>query len=186
MSDPEDRPPLREPLEDERRPTFHDIRDDFDDSFGRPLTPRDVAKRIVLVPAIAFIPIGALGIVGMIVAEVALAFETLNRALNGSTQHLFNLILGTVGVLLAMVLFGMVIAGGIAMMSLRRRWLALFAAYVVAGLSVGGCYGILFYPFGIWGLIVLYRPDVRRAFYRLPPSQEMMDFDEGQRHRERR
>jgi hypothetical protein len=153
---------------DERRPAFHDIRDDFDDDFGRVRTPREVARRLVLVPAIAILVIGLLGIVGMCVAEAFLLYENLDRAMNGRSFALQNLALGSFGIMLAVVLFSIAIAGGMSMMNLRRRWLALFAAYIVAGLSLGGCYGILFYPFGIWGLIVLYRPDVRREFQRLP------------------
>lgn len=61
------------------------------------------------------------------------------------------------------------------MLQMRRRWLGLFAAYVVTGLSIGGCYGILFYPFGIWGLIVLYRPDVREQFGRRPLPRDTGD-----------
>ena len=174
MSDPLDPRPPREPP---ARRTYDDVRDDFDDEFGRVLSPREAALRMVLGPAIAFQMIGALGIVGMIVAEVALAALNLNRALNGRSTDLFILILGTFGVVLAMVLFGMVIAGGVNLMRLRRRWLALFAAYVVTGLALAGCYAILFFPFGIWGLVVLYRPDVREQFRRPAPPR---DDDHGE------
>lgn len=152
------------------RPTFNDIRDDYDDHFA--LTPRERLRRRLLVPAAAFVVIGTLGILGMIVAEGALLAENLNRGLNGNSLRLFNLAIGTAGVLLAVTLLALMIAGGINMMKLRRRWLALFAAYVVTGLSLAGCYGILFYPFGIWALILLYRPDVREEFRRPPPAED--------------
>ena len=54
------------------------------------------------------------------------------------------------------------------MLRLRRWGLATTAAYGVAGLSLGGCYAILFYPFRIWALIVLYQQDVREQFRRPP------------------
>jgi hypothetical protein len=174
MSNDPDRPSGPDPRD---RRTFNDLRDDYDDDFGRVLSPREAARRMVLGPAIAFEMIGTLGIVGMIAAEVALAAVNLDRALNGRSGNLFNLIIGTLGVLLAMALFGMVIAGGVNLMGLRRRWLALFAAYVVTGLALAGCYAILFFPFGIWGLVVLYRPDVREQFRRPAPPR---DDDHGE------
>lgn len=154
------------------RPTFDDQRDDYDDEFATRWTPFEVARRRVRGPAIAFVAIGVLGILGMVVAEVALLFENLDQAVAGNGLRLFNIAVGTFFILVAMVLFGLVIAGGLSMMQLQRRWLALFAAYVVTGLSLAGCYGILFYPFGIWGLVVLYRPDVREQFGRLPPPRD--------------
>lgn len=152
-----------------RRPAFNDVRDDYDDDFT--LTPRERLRRRVLVPGIAFLGIGSLGIAGMIACEVLLVAESLTRALAGNTTRVLNLVFGTMGVFLAIALFGVVVAGGVSMLKLRRRWLALFAAYVVTGLSLFGCYGILFYPFGIWALVLLYHPDVRAEF-RLPAPAE--------------
>ena len=40
MSDANDPPPRPESRFDERRPSFNDIRDDYDEDFGRSLTPR--------------------------------------------------------------------------------------------------------------------------------------------------
>src|SRR5207249_4817940 len=69
-------------------------------------------------------------------------------------------------------LFGLVVAGGVSMLRLRGHRTALFAAYIVTGLSIAGCYAILFYPFGIWALILLYRPDVRQEFGRPAPVDD--------------
>ena len=170
MSDQPDLPSRPELPDDDRRPTFNDLRDDYDDNFGRTLTPHEAARRMVLGPAIAFLVIGCLGIVGMIVAAAAVLVTFFDAR---RPDPLF--VLGICLTLLALAggLFILVIAGGVSMMHLRRRWLALFAAYVVAGLSLAGCYAILFYPFGIWGLIVLYRPDVRREFQR--PTRNLRD-----------
>lgn len=155
-----------------RRPVYDDQRADYDDEFADRWTPFEVARRRVRGPAIAFVPIGVLGGLGLIVAEGALLAENLDGAVAGNGRRLFNTFIGTFFILLGMVLFGLVVVGGVNMMQLRRRWLALFAAYVVTGLSLAGCYGILFYPFGIWGLVVLYRPDVREQFRRPPPPRD--------------
>ena len=97
--------------------------------------------------------------------------EHLGDALD-DPEELIGLAVGVGLILIGVALFGVVIAGGISMLGVRRRWLALFAAYVVTGLSIAGCYAILFYPFGIWGLVVLYRPDVREQFGRPPPPRD--------------
>ena len=174
MSNDPDRPSGPDPR---RRPTFNDLRDDFDDDFATRWTPFEVARRRVRGPAIAFIPIGVLGILGMVVAAAALLVLNLDQAIAGSNHHLIMLVLWLPFVAVGMVLFGMVIAGGVNLMNLRRRWLALFAAYVVTGLALAGCYAILFFPFGIWGLVVLYRPDVREQFRRPAPPR---DDDHGE------
>jgi hypothetical protein len=177
VTGPEDREDgLAEPRRDQDhepgRPMWDDQRADYDDEFEHLWTPWELARRRAIGPAIAFVVIGPLGILGMIVAAVALLAENLDRALAGNTTRFVNIIVGLVSILLGMVLFTLVIAGGVNMMRLRRRWLALFAAYVVTGLSVAGCYAILFYPFGIWGLIVLYRPEVREQFGRQPQPRD--------------
>ena len=155
-----------------RRPAFGDLRDDYDDDFQSRWTPFEIARRRVHGPAFAFIPIGVLGLLGMLVAEIALIDVNLDRAVAGNTHPLVNFLIGTFFVLAGAVLFSLVTVGGANMLHLRRRGLALFAAYVVTSLSLAGPYGILFYPFGIWGLIVLYRPDVRDQFRRRRPPRD--------------
>jgi hypothetical protein len=163
---------LRPDPEPPRRPRYDDLRDDYDDEFATRWTPFEVARRRVHGPGCAFLPIGILGLLGMAVAEVALVDVNLDRALAGNTRRLVNFLIGTSFVLVGVVLFSVVIVGGANMLHLRRRGLALFAAYVVTGLSLAGPYGIFFYPFGIWGLVVLYRPDVREQFGRAPPRDD--------------
>jgi len=154
----------------ERRPTFDDLRADYDDDFGRCRTPLEKARRTVLGPAIAFVVIGCLGVLGTLIGAGVLVYQDLNRALN-RTGALVGLVVGLFFILLGTCLSAVAIAGGVSLLKLRRRWLALFAAYVVTGLALAGCYAILFFPFGIWGLIVLYRPDVRDQFWRLAPPR---------------
>jgi hypothetical protein len=155
--------------EPRRRPVFDDQRDDYDDDFAIRWTPRERARRLVLGPAIAFVVIGPLGIIGLVIGLVALLAENLDRALAGRRGAQFELLIGAPLILLGIVLFSLVIAGGVSLLQMRRRWLALIVAYVVTGLSLGGPYGVCFSPFGIWGLVVLYRPDVREQFGR--PAQ---------------
>ena len=46
------------------------------------------------------------------------------------------------------------------------------SAALAGALALAGCYAILFFPFGIWGLVVLYRPDVREQFRRPAPPRD--------------
>jgi hypothetical protein len=166
MPDPVEREPYDEPAHLQRRPVYNDLRDDYDDEFGGDRTPLGIARRRVQAPAIAFILIGILGIGGVLIgAGVAVVDFLESRQRPGEIiQVLF--LLAACG--LGLGLLGVVIAGGLCMKSLRRRGLALAAAYIVTGLSIAGCYGILFYPFGIWALILLYQPQVRDVFRRPP------------------
>jgi hypothetical protein len=155
-----------------RRPTFDDLRADYDDEFGQLSPSRESARRLVRIPAMAFIVSGPFFIFGLTIGEAALIYENLGRALAGRGNHVFSLLIGTAAVLLGLVASIMVIAGGLNMLRLRKRWLVLVAAYVTTATALMGCYAILFFPFGIWGLIVLYRPDVRREFARLPVKSQ--------------
>jgi hypothetical protein len=160
----------------ERRPTFDDLRTDYDDDFGRSRTPFELARWRLFVPALAHITIGSIAILGGFVGAGAVLFDYLDDGLD-DWEQVVELVLAEAAIGLGWVLFALVIAGGISMLQLRRRWLCLFAAYVVTGLSLAGCYAVLFYPFGIWALVVLYRPDVREQFGRRPPPPEQTERD---------
>ncbi|MBO0696820.1 MAG: hypothetical protein J2P46_00360 [Zavarzinella sp.] len=140
----------------------YDVRDDYDDEFGRAVSPRELARRRLLPPAVAFLVIGVLGILGMIATAVGVVAEFVTIA-----QEDVEFVIMAVYLLLTLVgglLFALSFAGGLAMLGLQRYRLALAAAFFVTGLSLAGCYGILFYPFGIWALILLYRSEVRAQF----------------------
>jgi hypothetical protein len=160
----------------ERRPTFDDLRADYDDDFARIRSPFEVARRRLFVPGVALIVIGAMALPAAVVGAGAVLFDYLDDGLN-SGEEVAELVLAEAAIGLGFVLFVLVIFGGISMMQLRRRWLCFFAAYVVTGLSLAGCYAVIFYPFGIWALIVLYRPDVREQFGRRPAAPERDDKD---------
>ena len=131
-----DRPPLPPRA-------YHDIRDDYDDEFGRALSPREVARRRLLVPGVALVVIGVLLILGVLALAVGVFVENFGRGSEFGDYFLIALLV----VMLAFGsgLFGLVVAGGLAMLRLRH-WLALFAAYVVTGLSIAGCYAHPFLP----------------------------------------
>src|SRR5262249_36993018 len=76
------------------------------------------------------------------------------------------LALAGLGGSVALVIF----LGGMALLNLRRHRLALVAAYIVTCLSLASVYAILFYPFGIWALVLLYKTEVRREFDQAPTT----------------
>ena len=160
----------------ERRPTFDDLRADYDDDYGRSRTPFELARARLFIPALAHIVIGSMGVLGGLIAAGATLFSYFEDGLD-DWDEVVELIGFEVLIGLGALVFVLVIAGGTSMLLLRRRWLCQFAAYVVTGLSLAGCYAILFYPFGIWALVVLYRPDVREHFGRRPPPRVQPDRD---------
>lgn len=155
----------------ERRPTFDDLRADYDDDFGRKLSPFEVARRRLFFPGVAHIVIGSIAVAASVVAAGITLYTYVDDGLD-DWDDVLELLGFEALIALGTAVFLFVIAGGVAMMRLRRRWLCFFAAYAVTGLSVAGCYAILFYPFGIWALVVLYRSDVREQFGRRPAAPE--------------
>jgi cation transport ATPase len=148
----------------------HDVRDDFDDEFAHAQSRREVVRRRLFAPAVAIVATGALGIPAVFCLAAGSFIRHYGRNTDISDSDLIALLLALLVV--GWALFAIVIAGGVSMLRQRRYRLALVAAYVVTGLSLAGCYGILFYPFGIWALILLYRPDVRHEFGRPAPVDD--------------
>jgi hypothetical protein len=136
---------------------YHDIRHDFDDEFSRTNSPREIARRRVFRLGVAFLLIGIIGVVWTTTIAVCAA------AWMHVGAHSIE-----VGIYFCLALLGclfvLVIVGGWCLMRLRRYSLAFMAAYCLACLSLFGVYALPFFPFGIWGLILLYQPDVREAF----------------------
>jgi hypothetical protein len=149
---------------------YHDIRDDYDDEFGRALSPREIARRRLLGPAVAFVVIGTLCVLGAMTGAAAIVIEFF--ATGQRPRHLPAVVLGLGLLFLGAGLFILVVVGGVSMWNLRRYRLSLVSAYIVTGLSLAGPYGILFYPFGIWALILLYQPSVREEFRRPAPVDD--------------
>ena len=79
---------------------------------------------------------------------------------------------GTTGIImssLSIVGGGIVFAGALSMMSLRRYPLAIIGSVLAMIPMIGPCC-VLGLPFGIWALVVLCQPDVRSAFSSQAPS----------------
>jgi hypothetical protein len=157
---------VREP---EQPPRYNDLRDDYDDEFGADRTPLGIARRRVLVPAVAFVVTGCLGICGSLIGAAAVISAILGRS-RPTIGQVILLALCALGAFL----FVLVIEGGLHLKDLRHRRLALTAAYIVTGLSLAGPYGLPFYPFGIWALVLLYNPNVKAFFDRRdePPGPD--------------
>ena len=168
MTDPP-HPATRDPDPAARPPTQSDWRADYDDDFGRVRTPRQNARRRLLLPGIDFILLGACVVAAAAVAAIFVLIEYLEDAADPLTY------LEMVGWLALTALGGsvglVVLLGGIALLNLRRHRLALVAAYIVTSLSLASLYAILFYPFGIWALVLLHRTEVRQVFER-PPGED--------------
>ena len=161
MSDPEKLTMQYESLVDERPPAFNDVRDDYDDKFEKLRPGRHLVKRQLLVPALAHICIGAAG------GTISLLLLMLYAVLYGYGDcDLEEFVVGASVVIIGMGVFALLIAGGDAMLRLRRRPLAVIAALVVAALSIP------LFLFGIWALLLLNRPEVRREFERRPVQSQ--------------
>jgi hypothetical protein len=162
MNDPDEYPSRT------RASRYDDVRDDFDDEFGRDRTPLGLARKKVIVPAVAFMVIGAIGILTIVVTVLALVWALLA----GPRPPLKPLGLVVVPALqmLTAALFMVVLISGLHLRRLRRRWLALTGAYIVTSFALAGPYGLPVFPFGIWALVVLYQPDVREQFPRSPDA----------------
>ena len=151
-----------------RRPTHADLRADYDDEFGRVRTPRQLARRRLLIPAIDFLILGVLGVLVSAIMAVINVLEYIENAADPLEYLEMVGVLTLIGLGGALSALFVVAADG--MIRLRNYRAALIAAYIVTGLSLASVYAILFYPFGIWALVVLYRTEVRREFDRPPPT----------------
>ena len=154
----------------------HDVRDDYDDEFRRALSPREIVRRRVFVPGVAFVAIGVLLTLGLFVGAAAGVVDWVQSgSRSGEWLYILMFLFWALG--FGLPVFAFVVVGGLCLIHLRRYRLALTAAYIVTGLSLAGVWAILFFPFGIWGLVMLYRPDVREQFGRAPAPR---DDDHGE------
>jgi len=153
-----------DPSEGFQRRNFGDQRDDFDDEFGRIRTPAEIARGKLRVPAIMHIVAASVCIIGTMIGAVAIVIDAYDDNYGDEADLIIGVLLALLTLIGGGTLFGTVLAGGIYMLKLRRRRIVLVAAYIVTGLSLAGPYGILFYPFGIWALILLYSENIKSVF----------------------
>jgi len=163
MADFSDERRSTEPSDREQRQLYNDVRDDYDDEFGRMPTDAERVRRKVRIPGIATAVFGVLGTLGMISAAIGVVveFNRLHKLPQEFELMVFYVVLSVLGAALSAVVF----AGGLNMIRRRRYELAVFAAVVMTTLSPCACYSVVFMPFGIWALVVLCNPEVRSEFH---------------------
>jgi predicted Zn finger-like uncharacterized protein len=163
--------------EDEREETREPEEEAYDDRpHGRRGERRSSAKSSVMGPAVALIVVGSLGlvyaIINLIVNFLGIAgpFNAPGRQPGFGQQpgfgppvdpNVYQVIV--ILVTLVMLLWGgLVLFGGIQMLRLRSFGMAM-AGSIVAIIPCNPCclFGL---PFGIWALIMLNYPEVKRAF----------------------
>jgi hypothetical protein len=170
--------PRYEPPRDEERPRR---RDDDDYDYRNPREVIEDARRAVLMPAL-------LSVIACVIAlcyhGVDTAINLMNRQLlvnplNGQPIPVEMYVTGKVVIALWQLI---VIAGSFAMMRLRARGFC-FTAMVMQIIPCAGPCCLFGLPVGIWGLVVLSRPEVREAFElvargRVGPTADDYDEDE--------
>ena len=126
-------------------------------------TERQEAMRQAKAPAIGLIVTGALNWVVFTLVFIVLGLKTVAV---GAMSHGTDITWAGMVVLLAflaMFLSGFVVYAGLKMMRLECRGFALAASILAMVVSPGNLIGL---PIGIWALVVLLRPEVRKAFRR--------------------
>jgi GYF domain 2 len=133
---------------------------------------RDAALRAVKGPAICLIAMSALGIVLYLFSAVLhmagnpAAMNSQMGNMPPQAQAYFQLLAGPVGTLIdiaVIALNALVLFGAIKMLRLESRPLATTAC-ILGMLPVVSCCCLIGLPFGIWGLVVLNKPEVRSHF----------------------
>lgn len=159
MPDSIDQHRSAEPRDPSPRPSYNDIRDDFDDTYGDDLTPRGRVRRKVLVPAIGIILTGFFGLVATFLAMRLAVLDYVEYPT--SNERFYIMVFNLCWMPWFIPAFALVIAGGICLMRLRRYRFIKKVAYAVAGL---GLFAVPLYVFGVWALILLHNADVKREF----------------------
>lgn len=129
---------------------------------------RQAAASAVMGPAIALMIVGGVSLIVYVVdiilrlAGVAM-FGAAGGAQQGDAAHAMGFMVGSiVGGIVALCWGGIVLSGAVQMYRLRGYGYAMTAT-IVAMVPCSLCC-ILGLPFGIWGLVVLMKPEVKNAF----------------------
>lgn len=105
--------------------------------------------------------------------EIGQAIEKWAEEQGGAAQELDFSNFGSPGnmllTVLGLVISLLVVAGGIAMINKKGWALSLIAAILTMIPCFGPCCG-LFFPIGIWALVVLMKPEVKQAMSGTPPN----------------
>lgn len=126
----------------------------------------DVARSAVAGPAIALMIVGgislALYLINLVLTLAGVGMMAANNAQAQGGAGAARMFGGVLGAVIALCWAGFVLAGAMKMKALTNRGVAM-AACIVAMVPCNVCC-ILGLPFGIWGLVVLNREEVRSAF----------------------
>jgi predicted Zn finger-like uncharacterized protein len=165
------------PEEEDERPRRRrrSVPVDEDDYEDRPPRARRGGSRrfaagSVKGPAIALIVLGALGLVYAVINVVLnlvggndLVLARMGRAAGNQAAFQAGMQVGRIIGMLLPVIWGLVVTmAGFMMLNLRSYGSAMTGTIFAMLPCSPGC--LLGLPFGIWGLVVLNRPDVKRSF----------------------
>jgi hypothetical protein len=130
-----------------------------------PADGRDAAARAVVGPAVGLIVAAALGAIWGLVGILALITQMagLHSTVRSNGDDEAALIGTGIICLLSIPLSVVMIVGGVRLLKLRSRGLALTAAIIALIPCVWNCC-VLGLPFGIWALVVMNRPEVKMHF----------------------
>lgn len=140
----------------------------YQSPFSQPLNPdanasvQSPAIALICVAAIAIV-LGSLGLLGDLFMYLTGMLDQLEAENNGPISEYTQVIVRTIWGFVLLIAACYVLYGAIQMMRLRSYPIA-FSAAVVATIPMLGPCCILGIPFGIWALVVLAKPEVKRAF----------------------
>lgn len=129
-------------------------------------------------PAIGLVVVGVLGALLLVINLVGAGLaESLMRAAGTSEDDLVqfrdaqkaNFVITAAFTVFGLACSGFVIWGGLQMMKLQSRTIAIVASVLAMIPCLSPCC-ILGLPIGIWSLVVLMNDDVKRAFEGQPPA----------------
>lgn len=123
----------------------------------------------VLLPAIALIVIGGLGLLMSIYSAFSAVFLDPPPIDPNAPEWMRSFQEGAHGPVAAtiqsiFILINIVIMAGGAMMTQQKNWVFALVACILATLNFGNCCCILGLPVGIWGIIILSMADVKQQF----------------------
>jgi len=135
-----------------------------------PTASREMALSAVKGPAIALIVVGGIGVVlyfFTVIMQLLGGHQDFSQAPPWLQQMMMRNqgIAGVLGELFAMVLNGAVLFGAIKMLRLQSHTFAIVTC--ILAMLPCSCCCFLGLPFGIWGLIMLNKPEVKSQFTNL-------------------